>query len=467
MRETRVDSRASIAGGWAGAPEEAQLPVQVPKGSPRPDGAHAARPRKMEASAAAPRSRIHFALRMVRDAAIAVALMTLVPVGIVGVWGDSLWRTNFGNTREKLAQIETSRPLSLPTDPSITPDRAGLALGALVQERGPDFPARVAPPAEASWRGATLAPGMFPTARPVSFNGPSSGGILEAAQKGLTPAEMAFLKTLATAPVWKEYDILVRAPAADLVGGRFRIPFGAGVNYSFLPNSRFTETKELAYAAVSRAAWHLANGRRDSAETVLRSIASYGFVLTDNGTTVMDELIGSVIVGIGRDALRRFYVITGDPRAASAAVAAAPRLAWQQQGGRALNAATTGELRTQLLERAADPSASRGERFEDLGKLAVSECTNVRELMFGARPDVSDAFRRARQELARYPAEQALLDMEARRMDGIARSLGTLPAGNVFSRLAASTAAVAGAVLQNPRLLTCTRLIIEGRGTVY
>jgi hypothetical protein len=218
---------------------------------------------------------------------------------------------------------------------------------------------------------------------------------------------------------------------------------------------------------VSRAAWHLANGRRDSAETVLRSIASYGFVLIDNGTTVMDELIGAVIVGIGRDALRQFYVITGDPRAAAAAVAASPKLSGQQPS-RPLNAtATVGELRAQLLESAANPSVRRAERFEDLGKLAVSECTNVRELMFGARPDVSDAFRRARQELARYPAEQALLDLEARRMDGIARSVAGLPAGNGFSRLAASTAAVAGVVLQNPRLFTCTRLIIDGKGTVY
>jgi hypothetical protein len=456
MNHTRVDSRENIGGSWFGPREEAQLPVHVNKGTPQSTDAPGVKARRG----------LRLAVRMVRDAAIAVALMTLVPVGIIGIWGDSLWRASFVNT--KVVNAELARSLSLPTDPSITPGRAGLAFGALLQRSDSAFPAAVASPAEASWRTSTLTPAMFPTARPVNFNGPSNLKILEAAQKGFTPAEMAFLTTLAKAPIWKEYDVLVRAPAADLIGGRFKLPFAPGANYSFLPNSRFSETKELAYAAVARAAWHLANGRRDSAATVLRSITSYGFVLIDNGTTVLDELIGTIIVGIGRDALQRFYVITGDPRAASSAVAPPPRLTSLQQGATARDATTSArDMREQLVARAADPSVYRGERFETLAKLSISPCTNVRELLFGPRTDVSDAFRRARQELARYPSEQALLDLEVRRMDGIAQALNTVPARGLFSRLATSSAAVAGTVLQNPRLLTCTRLLFDGIGTVY
>ena len=70
---------------------------------------------------------------------------------------------------------------------------------------------------------------------------------------------------------------------------------------------------------VSRAAYHLAIGQRDSAEAVLRSIVSYGFSIADNGTGLIDQLSGRVVVGIGRSALENFYTVTHDPRVESVA----------------------------------------------------------------------------------------------------------------------------------------------------
>ena len=92
------------------------------------------------------------------------------------------------------------------------------------------------------------------------------------------------------------------------------------------PLPSFEGSRELAYAAVSRAAYHMALGQRDSAETVLRSIVSFGFAFIDNGTSGLEAVIGSVIVAIGRDALHRFYV---DP----ARSARGPRRHWRGRRG--------------------------------------------------------------------------------------------------------------------------------------
>ena len=61
---------------------------------------------------------------------------------------------------------------------------------------------------------------MFTAAAPDMYHGPSSRGVLEAVAKGFTPQETAFLRTLATAPVWREFDVVARASAVDFLGGR-------------------------------------------------------------------------------------------------------------------------------------------------------------------------------------------------------------------------------------------------------
>ena len=129
---------------------------------------------------------------------------------------------------------------------------------------------------------------------------------------------------VATAPLWTQYDLIARAPAVDILGGRFVMPFPDDALIFQMPILRFAATKELAYAGVSRAAYHLAVGERAEAEAALRSIIGFGFAIIDNGTFVIDGLIGQVIVGIGRDALERFYTLTGDPRAAAVVAARSP-----------------------------------------------------------------------------------------------------------------------------------------------
>jgi hypothetical protein len=298
---------------------------------------------------------------------------------------------------------------------------------------------------------------MFLTARPNLYSGPSSGSVLEAAAKGFNPREMEYLRALATAPVWREFDLVAHARAVDVIGGQFRTPFGAEARPEQRPMPSFKDSKELAYAAVARAAYYMAIGQPDTAETVLRSIVSYGFALIDNGTSELEELMGAVIVGIGRDALRRFYYIRHDVRGSYPALML-PEAVFDVSTLPARKPMTAHEARRALLLRIEDPAVPLGARFAGLRSLYATSCTNVPELLLGPRADVQAVLQRARNTVARYPSEQALLDLQTRMLTPTSDA----PSPNPIQSLAVSSATVAGVVLHNPRLASCTRILTWG-----
>ena len=447
MDKIRIETEGERRAGLFGMREDAQLPVRA-QGSAALSGA----------PGRARRSWLGIATRMVRDALIAVALMASVPIGIVALNGDRPWRFSgySNNMRARVAQSEAMRPLALPKDASITPMQAGLAFNALqpkLEVRGfPMIEPAVRP--EASWEHAIITPEMFPTAQPSLYRVPT-GSILEAVAKGFTPQEMSYLKNLATAPVWRNFDLVARAPAVDFIGGRFKVPFAPDARAYELPLVRNKVAREIASAAVSRAAYHMALGQRDSAETILRSVVSFGFALVDNGTSLIDELIGNLIVGAGRDDLRRFYVITKDSRASMPALMPPAKLVAKSNFDVPKGAGYMEERRRQLIARSQDPKTLPGERYETLHLLAATACTNVRELLLGRRSDVTDVLRNASTQLARYPSERALVELLSREPDFPKQA----PYFEPFNDLAVSAASVVGTVIHNPRLAACTRLV--------
>jgi hypothetical protein len=413
------------------------------------------------ATGAAPRhSWLSRGVRVLRNAAVAVALLMTVPIALVVVRGDGFARILDGggwNPTERVDFAERVRPLALGSDPSITPMQAGLALHSLVHRSitVPGF--EVIEPANRpafTWRAATLSPDMFVTARPDLFAAPSSRGVLEATAHGLSQRELEYLRVLATSPVWREFDLVARAPAVDVIGGQFRTPFGEGTTAEQRPIPKYGNARELAYAAVSRASYHMAMGHRDSAETVLRSIVSFGFALIDNGPAHIEKMIGTVIVGIGRDALQRYYVIQHDPRASMPALTAPPRASVASGGGRSASHSAD-QVRQRLLARLENPRGPRGDRFEAARALSYSSCTNVRDLILGPRAEVIDAVARASRTLPRYPSERALMELQTRPLVVSTGSISTGP----LQTLAVSAASVPGALFGNPRLASCTLLL--------
>jgi hypothetical protein len=196
-------------------------------------------------------------------------------------------------------------------------------------------------------------------------------------------------------------------------------------------------------------------GQRDSAESVLRGIISFGFAMVDNGHTTLDEITGNIIVAIGRDALKRFFVITSDPRASAPTLAAPPKSPAVILRERPLD-----DMRKLLIAEIANPNEPLGMRFEALRLLSASSCTNVKELMFGNSSDVDAAIQNARNSMARYPSEKALVDLMAQLPQPTTEDMKYDP----IQALAVSSATVAGTVLRNPRLAACSRIVTSYYG---
>ena len=446
MSRIRTDSLGAAAG-FQGAVEDAALPVRRPDaGLPVPPAT------KLKSGSGILRQTV----RMLRDAGIAVALMLTVPVALVAIRGHILFRqSNFSAyVHQNIASSDAVRPFGVPADASISPIDAGRAFAALQpakQQPGfvPTAPAQRTVP---SWRDAHLTAPMFPGARPDLYPGTSSRSILAEAAKGLSAPEIEYLRVVASGWEWRDFDLVARAPRVDMLGGQLQLPFGENA-YPEMRPMQFREIRETAYAAVSRAAYHLAIGQRDSAETILRSILSVGLAMIDNGTSAMDEMMGTMVVGVGRDALQQFYAITKDPRALTEALARKPRLRTPtERDGPPL---TPEDLRRRLIATVGDRRIPMGERYESLELLSRASCTNVTELMFGPREDVRKALDAARTSLARFPSERALVDVTTRMRQPTLDEVSWNP----ITELATSAATVPGAVLRNPRLAACTRML--------
>ncbi|HVZ49368.1 MAG TPA: hypothetical protein VG916_11330 [Gemmatimonadaceae bacterium] len=369
------------------------------------------------------------------------------------------WRPPpIGNTLTRRHAAEAMRPYVLPRDPSITPEAAGVAFASmsprLVTSVSTSFPLRAVDRPDAPWRRFDLSPLAFRSGVSRSYHGPDTKTILAAAAKGLPREELALLKQYGTAGVWAAFDRVARAPKVDFLAGRFVLPFGPDASAYLLPVPSFANSKELAYASVARAAWHLAEGRRDSAEAALRAVVSFGFQFVDHGTSMLDELTGATIVSIGRDGLKSLYDATRDPRAAA--------LAAVQQGALAASrspatvpwsgAASLGDAQARMIAFASQPGdATVPERLAMLYQVPRFACTSTRDLVMGPSAEVRAAFAAVRRDYAGMPGQLAEIDLiEAQLSSTHAPIEGVMPApalrvANLLSR-----------VYFNPRLGACT-----------
>jgi hypothetical protein len=385
--------------------------------------------------------------RILKLAAILVVATLLViiavPVVAVAIGGGALEQMitpKFSNTTKKATLAEAARIFTVPVDSSVTPLAAGEAMHSLRSKdvEGGRFQYRSdVPLATAPWEFAPYDSTLFPTLRSISWEGPDSHAIITLAAGPTTPAQRAYLNRLAAAPVWQAFDRVGAAPAVDYVGGTFVIPFADDASWPEMPIPRFASTKSYAYASATRAAAHLANGRPESAEHALRSTISFGFAMSDNATTLIEQLIGVVIVNIGTSGLEQFFDATKDPR-------------------RALLAARIDSFTT-LAETPGDDSGMRGLAIERAALTTIAPCTNVRELLFGLSAEHRAELAATRQRFQRFPSDSALFDMIE---TGPER--WSLPSNGAgwMQRQFVDISRVAGRLLGNPRLGGCATAMV-------
>ena len=409
--------------------------------------------------------------------ALVIGAVLLVPVMVVSAAGPLVWRVmlpKLANTKSKMEIAEVARRFALPRDPSVTPLAAGqafhsllMAVGDRTRDRFPEHePSVKLPPIDFN---TPIPAGLFPTASNVQLPAiPSSQDIIDAARRGFSAAEMAYLERIARLPHWAQWDVMARARTLDYMGARYRLPFPPDVAAWEFPIPKFGGTKGIAYLNSSRAAYWLARGRPDSAEHALRQGVSVGLLWATEGNTLIEQLIGIVLTSIARDGLIDLFAATGDPRGAalqrsvdSVVAVQEEAAATQASGGGAFDAMNWSDamaLRSTILSIAGDRNEMRGLRLEMLLMLSLAPCTNARELVFGPGADVRAAFDRGKRTLARFPSDTAMLDL----LYETPERSSALDIGGQH-RLVPLIRAASWA-LRNPRLAGCsqTLLVMDG-----
>lgn len=472
MDPLRLDSKDRLAPAWAGLGEVGHLPVRVvTTGRAEATAAFDVLNHGASSSRTVDGSRAHDApvshrpwwrtlLRVARDAAIGLALITAVPVAIIAVRGVPV-QEGEQSIVDRRAQVEPTRVLGTAVDPTVTPMQAGIALHALNRRpANPMFPTRAIgerPPRV--WESRTLAPGMLAAPTDAArWRSPYASELLSAATRGFTTEEMDYLRAIAESPVWRDVDLVASAAQVDLIGGAYLLPFQANASVFAMPTPAFADTKALANAAVARAAYYVAVGEPDRAESALRSVVALGFAYIDNGENVLHALVGRVIVGMGRDGLHALYAATNN----------APGLALTAPFDAISDARTVPRTRAEVavdqarvLANAGDPALPRSIRLEQVMLQSLTSCQSVATLLVGTSAQHSAMYDKARAELARFPSERTYLDL-------LESSSSSLPPeyaapSSLGDKLVMGAAAVAGTVLRNPRIATCTRLALDNQ----
>jgi hypothetical protein len=334
----------------------------------------------------------------------------------------------------------------LPIDPSITPMQAGEALASIGPVR-PTGGARRKPIAQqpaAPWRVIPLPRDLFPGTRATTRGLPSNAEILRHARRPLTADQKQALRMIGTAEIWRSFDLVARAGAVDILGGIFRLPLDRLV----ILEGGQGGTRDYGTASLSRAAWHLSEGRKDSAEAALRSMISVGAVIEESALQGFDAVMAGRIVVDGYAALQVLYELTGDPRAE---VMRRELQAVQPPGPRVVRRnLPVADAHEAYLRAVADARLLPAERLNTAQMLRYSGCGSLRGIMLGADDRAAAALQQLRQDVVRFPSDGEYFDLLMNTPQDF--RLGFRPSQRVFNQAGDFVARI----YFNSQFRTCT-----------
>jgi hypothetical protein len=226
--------------------------------------------------------------------------------------------------------------------------------------------------------------------------------------------QLAQMDTLASHPAHAELSYLARAAAVDVVGTRWVTPFPDSVALWSLPIPKFGGVRELAYAHVMLGYRQFLNGNADDAERTMRETISFGFVLVDHGVTLIEALIGRVIIQIGVSGLYVVKRAAGDE--AEANTLAAHFDAEQIMDRSPRRRADLPETLAALPRQVQDATLPRSLRWESFVTFNLfGACINLNRAVFPRNEQHEQWLARARTALISFPADSALFDLALQR----------------------------------------------------
>lgn len=339
-----------------------------------------------------------------------VPSLTLVFTTAAGPVMASVSVPGFSATQRRAATVEAYRRYMLPADSSISAQRAGELLHTLTFAGVDREPMDLELPPETRYdepwipdlRGGPT--GIFPARW--------SEDLMARTGDGLSAEETAFLRDVADHPALDDVRELARAPSLDVGRARWTLPFPEGTTFLELPIPKMSAIRQASWAMVGSAALATAEGRLDDAERTLRELISVGFLLGDHAPTILDNLIGFMLVNTGGEALENFYAATGRSEEAEALRWA--RISTERTSRMArigVGSDLEGTLR-QVPSVVENPDGIRGLRWEYFALMnTLAPCLNSHKMVFGPGLEYEEWVERARRNLVRWPSEDALFEL--------------------------------------------------------
>lgn len=311
--------------------------------------------------------------------------------------------------QEMAGAAEVLRRFDVEKDPSISAARAGAALHniAFVGLTGEAEPMEQKP--------STLyADGWFPDPTfPDPFAESVAAELMRRPLSDFSDAQRVALLQAAAHPAHDEFHLLARAELVDVVSGRWTVPFPDSLVFQDLPWPRFQAYRTAGLAQVAKAAVEIADGDAEAAEHTLRELVATGFLLIDQGPTLLDNLMGVELTRMGAEGLEGYYVRVGQPELAAS-------LSWAREGAlaaaRKARAGLTPEDARSLLQGVPalveNETALRGLRWEYFATFnMLAPCINLHKMVFGPDDTYLEWRRRAERAIVRVPGEQRLFDL--------------------------------------------------------
>ena len=346
---------------------------------------------------------------------VALFLIGFVPTMTIGVTTAvapilaEIAVPSFLSVQEMAGAAEALRRHRVEPEAAIDPADAGAALQNIA------FVGVVDP--EAWERGPTnrYEQGWFPDPDffPDPFSETVARELLSQPLSEFTDEEQAALRQAATHPANAEFQLLAHAEFVDVVSGRWSLPFPDTMTFQDLPWPRFPEFRTAGLAQVAKASVEVSTGRSADAEETLRNLISTGFLLVDQGPTLIDNLMGVVLANMGGDALEEYYRRVGRP--ADADALAFSRSSASDAARRARAGVIPEDIHA-LLQGVPDlvetEEALRGLRWEYFAAFnMLAPCINLHKMVFGPDETYNEWRERARDTLVRVQGERDLFDL--------------------------------------------------------
>jgi hypothetical protein len=351
-----------------------------------------------------------------------IALLPTMTISVTTAIGPILAEIavpSFQPVQEAAGGAEALRRYRLTQDPTISPDDAGAALQNLAFVGGRSTPE----PTERS-PSTTYATDWFPNADyfPDPFSETVASDLVTRDMATFSEQEQASLRQAATHPAQAEFELLARAQLIDVVSARWRLPFPDSTTFQDLW-APFPALRTAGLARVAKAAAELADGQPQEAEGTLRELISTGFLLIDEGPTMLDNLMGVVLADMGGDALEAYYRRTGQN-------VLADELEWARSSAlgaaRKARAGLIPEDIHSLLQGIPDlveaEDALRGLRWEYFATFnTLAPCINLHKMVFGPDETYEDWRERVRDALVRMDGERELFELAESSVVGAGR----------------------------------------------